>query len=49
MGPAGLGVAGRPDKWPKFFETFCEVLLNADFQKIKCALVENKYAYAEMK
>ena len=42
MGPAGLGRAGRPKKWPKFFENFCEVLLNADFQKIKHALVENQ-------
>ena len=25
--------AGRPKKWPKIFENFCKVLLNADFQK----------------
>jgi hypothetical protein len=36
--------AGRPIFWPKFFELFCEVLVNAEFQKINVFYFEIKHA-----
>ena len=43
------GGAGRPATWPKIFESFCEVLMNAEFQNFNVIWFEIKYAYAEMK
>ena len=49
VGPAGLGWAGRPNKWPNFFEFFCVVLLNVVFQNSNMHWFKIKHAYAEMK
>ena len=49
MGPAGLDGACRPNTWPKFFETFCEILSNAEFQNSNMLWFKNKYFYAKMK
>ena len=42
MGLTGLGGAGRPNMWPKFFAKFCEVLLNAEFRKSNMLLVQKQ-------
>ena len=43
------GGAGRPSIWPKNFENFCEVLLNAKFRNSNMLCLEIKHAYAELK
>jgi hypothetical protein len=40
------GGAGRPATWPKIFEIFCGVLLDADFQKNKRVLFPNQICCA---